>query len=121
MKIFETQFHKGSFISNTGIVGTPTDVEFKRTEKGQAIFLESGKSITWTIPSSSITNIISFIGGVGTARISCGANNTDISVTGWTNTNSVVSYSGITTITLTATSGYIYIANVYLFNSISDF
>jgi len=37
MKIFETQFHKGSFIDQVSkIAVTPTDVEFKRTEKGTA-------------------------------------------------------------------------------------
>jgi len=40
MKIFETQFEKGSYISTGGDVGTPNNVEFKRTEKGNAIFID---------------------------------------------------------------------------------
>jgi len=55
--IFSTQFHKGSYIDQVSkTAGTPTDVEFKRTEKGTAIETKGENDSFINFSSFSPTN-----------------------------------------------------------------
>jgi len=121
-KIFEfNKGQSGTLISEPSkSVGAITgSASFKGLSKGYGIVLSSGNSVQWTISSSTITNLVSLASGNGTLRISCGANNTDITITGDEYNNSTVSFSGITTITITATSGTVYLYSLQAFNVVS--
>jgi hypothetical protein len=119
-KIFIYNANKGSYLSTNNILGSITGTtSFQRLNKGTGLKLTGGNSVQWTIPSSTITNLVSLATGNGTLRISCGLNNTDIVLTGEEYNNSVVSYSSITTITVTATSGTVYLYGLRVFNVVS--
>jgi hypothetical protein len=110
---------KGSYLANNDNLGIVTgSLSFTRLEKGNCLILTSGNSITWTINSVDITNIISYIRGIGTYRVTLNANNTDVSLTNtiWNFQNSVVNALGITSVTVTATSGTVYLNRLVLLN-----
>jgi len=69
--------------------------------------------------SVDVINIISWARGIGTLRITIGATNTDIVLSDmiWTNTKSIVSLTSQTSVTITCTSGEVYVKNVSLFDT----
>lgn len=121
-KIFDRWFIDGSYITDN-ISGVITgSCPFIQLEKGYSVTLTSGNSISWTIPSSDITNIISYIRGIGTYRVTLNSTNIDItsSLNTWQFQNSTISQSNVTTISITATSGTIYVNRVVLLNGTDE-
>jgi len=116
MEVFKTQFNeKASLIEKvSGAKMTNSGGEFKTTKHGLALLLESGDSVTLTGLSLDVINIISYARGLGTLRIAVGANNTDIVLTNsnWINTLTTVAYTAQISVTLSCTSGKVYISTV---------
>jgi len=102
----------------TGQALTNSGVEIKRGDLGLCGYIASGDSLTISGLSVDVINIVSWARGIGTLRVTVGATNTDIvlSDTVWTNTKSTVSLSSQTSVTITCTSGAVYVKKVDLFD-----
>lgn len=120
--LFNSKLNTGSLNSLTSNGTSSGSPVFVQTEKGLAIELSSGKSVSWTISSSNITNIVSFIKGIGTYRVTLNATNIDVSKTtfDYQFQNSTGTYNSITTVTITATSGRILVNKLVLLNGTDE-
>jgi len=53
MKIFETQFHNGSYLDNVSkVAGTATSTVFRKTNKGTALYCNASAVLRYPIPST---------------------------------------------------------------------
>lgn len=120
--LFKTQFIKGSLNAIDIIATIAGSPIFVQTEKGLAVKLVSGASLTYAIPSSNITNLISYIKGIGTYRVTLGATNIDVAKAtfDYQFQNSAGTYNSVTTVVITATSGTVFVNRLVLLNGTNE-